>query len=174
MGGSALVHPIRPPAAIAIGCATARLISGSTPTWVQAEAAVRKLAGGAVTIKRKTGDAQALDVPVSKADIAEAVARQLRVAMDPELLDIGADKLVGERAGAAAASEAGSSAAAAPAGPRAGCWRGARLLASRGAAAAPLAVGVPPPSPLPGAGHVPRAKRRPALAPCHCQTVAGE
>eukprot|EP00887_Chlorella_sp_A99_P000764 scaffold5.g764.t1 len=64
----------------------------------QAEAAIKKLITSPVTIKRKTGDGQRLDMPVSKQDIADAVARQLRVALAPELLDIGTDRLavVGE------------------------------------------------------------------------------
>lgn len=52
--------------------------TGLAERQLQAEAAVRKLAGGAVTIKRKTADGQALDFPVGKDDIAQAVGKQVR------------------------------------------------------------------------------------------------
>jgi hypothetical protein len=43
-------------------------------------------------------DGQQLDAGVSSKDISEAVARQLRIAMVPELLELGAEQLttVGE------------------------------------------------------------------------------
>ena len=52
----------------------------------------------AQVIKRKTSGGSALDAEVSAADIAAAIARQLRVEVVPELLDLGGESLgvVGE------------------------------------------------------------------------------
>lgn len=50
-----------------------------------------------VVLKRKA-EGMSLLVPIAREDIVEAVSRQLRVAIDPEILDIGSEQLkeVGE------------------------------------------------------------------------------
>ncbi|KAL4425745.1 hypothetical protein ABPG75_009761 [Micractinium tetrahymenae] len=54
---------------------------------------LKTLTGTTLTIKRRTTDGQALEHVLSAQDIADAVAKQLRIRLVPEMVDLGGETL---------------------------------------------------------------------------------
>lgn len=93
------------PSASALGAATPAQAAGppgEADEWSsqqqEAGAAIRRLSTSPLMVKRKTTDGQSLERPLAAADLAEVVARQLRVQLVPEHIDLGGETLgvVGE------------------------------------------------------------------------------
>ncbi|PRW59172.1 50S ribosomal L9 [Chlorella sorokiniana] len=59
---------------------------------------MKTLTGSTLTLKRRTLDGQKLETPLAAQDVADAVAKQLRIRLVPEMVDLGGETLsvVGE------------------------------------------------------------------------------
>ncbi|PSC67879.1 hypothetical protein C2E20_8529 [Micractinium conductrix] len=59
---------------------------------------MKTLTGSTLVLKRRTKDGQALEAAVDAQDISDAVAKQLRIRVVPEMVDLGGEtlKVVGE------------------------------------------------------------------------------